>query len=257
MRLIHGLFLAAAVLSAGACGKQAKKAEAPAGERAPAAQAGAVTPAENSAAPFALAPQAPPAPTAAAEEAHSSNFAPSVMAGAELGEQAAGGGMATGLADHGADKTASGIGAPAAGSAPPVLAPEKLKAAFASLQLTANAGGQVKNACDEYVTPQVAAAELGGSVGRAALITLGGGPSMPSCYGMTGTVFHLLKSEGDTFKTIFTGNGSLGVMATSHNGVKDIAIGGPGFEFPVYHWDGAKYVEGRTIKDSEFPASLN
>lgn len=254
MRLIHGLFLAAAVLSAGACGKQAKKAEAPAGANAPAAQAGA--PAENGTAPSAIAPQAPAAPTAA-EEAHSSNLAPSVVAGAELGQQAAGGGMATGLAGHGADKTASGIGAPATGSAAPVLAPDRLKAAFASLQLTANASGQVKNACDEYVTPQIAAAELGGGVGRATLITLGGGPSMPSCYGMTGTMFYLLKAEGEGFKTIFSDSGSLGVMATSHNGVKDIAVGGPGFEFPVYHWDGAKYVEGRKIKDTEFPASLN
>lgn len=256
MRLIHGLFLAAAVLSAGACGKQAKKAEAPAGASAPAAPAGAVTPAETGAAPTAIAPQAPPAPTAA-EGAHSSNLAPSVMAGAELGQHAAGGGMATGLAGHEPDKTASGIGAPATGSAPPVLAPDKLKAAFASLQLTANAGGQVKNACDEYVTPQVAAAELGGSVGRATLITLGGGPGQPSCYGMTGTVFYLLKAEGEGFKPIFTASGSLAVMASAHNGVKDIAVGGPGFEFPVYHWDGAKYVEGRKIKDTEFPASLN
>lgn len=252
MRLIHGVVLAAAVLSATACGKQAKKAEAPAQADAASqpAQAG-------SAAAPALAQGPSPASPTAAEEAHASNLAPPAQAGAELGQMAAGGGLAAGLAAKGTEKAGGDIGKPASGSAPAVLGPEKLKAAFKFLQLTANAGGEVKNACDEYVTPQIAAAELGGSIGRATLITLGGGPSMPSCYGMTGTVFYLLKSEGEAFKTIFQDNGSLAVMATSHNGVKDIAVGGPGFEFPVYHWDGAKYVKGRTIKDTEFPAPLN
>ncbi|MFO1187536.1 MAG: hypothetical protein U1E87_08845 [Alphaproteobacteria bacterium] len=43
-----------------------------------------------------------------------------------------------------------------------------------------------------------------------------------------GDDLHLLKSEGETFKTIFTGNGSSG-DADLHNGVHDIAVGGPGF----------------------------
>jgi hypothetical protein len=152
MRLIHGIFLAAAVLSAGACSKQAKKSEAPASAPvAPApgdpsaAAAGAVTPADSGAGPAAMAPQAPP--SKAAEEAHSSNLAPSVMAGAELGQHTAGGGMA-GLAGQEPDKTASGIGAPASGSSPPVWTPEKRKVALSSLQLKASADGQVMNACD-------------------------------------------------------------------------------------------------------------
>jgi len=56
---------------------------------------------------------------------------------------------------------------------------------------------------------------------------------------------------------IFNDTGHLAVMPTQHSGVRDIAVGGPGFEFPGYHWNGSAYVQGRTISDKEFPDSLN
>ncbi|MFO1187537.1 MAG: hypothetical protein U1E87_08850 [Alphaproteobacteria bacterium] len=96
--------------------------------------------------------------------------------GAELGDTASSGGMAAGLAAHGTEKIAGGVGAPASGAAPAVLG-----SACAALRLAwpTNAGGEVKNACDEFVAPQVAAADLGGGVGRATLVTLGGGQASP------------------------------------------------------------------------------
>jgi hypothetical protein len=135
---------------------------------------------------------------------------------------------------------------------------ERLAAALRSLGLQSVGRGQVVNACDEVVTPEVHAADLGGSVGRAFLIVVGGGPEMLSCYGMTGSAIHLVKPEGQGFRTLYSGVGHLLILATSHRGVRDLAIGGPGFELPVMHWNGDTYVEGGTVRDSEsLPPPLN
>ncbi len=135
---------------------------------------------------------------------------------------------------------------------------EQLAAACHSLGLRPASDGHVLNDCDEAVRPDVYAAELGGAVGRAFLIVVRGGPDMLTCYGMTGMAIYLVKPEGEGFRTLYSGVGHLAIMPTSHNGARDILIGGPGFEFPVMHWNGSAYEYGRTVPDSEqLPESLN
>lgn len=133
----------------------------------------------------------------------------------------------------------------------------QLAAAYRTLGLR-SAGNGVLNDCDEVVRPDVHAAELGGAVGRAFLIVVGGGPESLTCYGVTGMAIYLLKPEGQGFRTLYSGVGHLVIMPTSHNGVRDILIGGPGLEFPELHWNGSAYQHGGTIPDSqELPPSLN
>ncbi len=42
------------------------------------------------------------------------------------------------------------------------------------------------------------------------------------------------------------------VLATTNKGYPELLIGGPGFEFPVWKWNGTSYVYGRKVKDSEY-----
>ena len=44
-------------------------------------------------------------------------------------------------------------------------------------------------------------------------------------------------------------------LAVSNKGYPDLLIGGPGFEFPIWKWNGTSYVFSRKIKDSDY-ASL-
>lgn len=147
---------------------------------------------------------------------------------------------------------------PAAEPAPATLDAKQREAAYRSLELPSAGDGQVLNACDEIVRPDVLAAELGGAVGRAYLIVVHGGPEVRTCYGMSGMAIHLIKPAGGSFRTLYSGRGHLVIMPTSHNGVRDILIGGPGMEFPVMHWNGSRYELGRMHPDGEpFPESLN
>jgi len=75
------------------------------------------------------------------------------------------------------------------------LRAQQLAAAYRTLNLTAAPNGQVMNACEEAVTPAVHAAELGGAVGRAYLIVVGGGPNTLTCYGMTGMAIYTCSSR--------------------------------------------------------------
>lgn len=42
------------------------------------------------------------------------------------------------------------------------------------------------------------------------------------------------------------------VLATLNKGYPDLLIGGPGFEFPVWRWNGSAYVLNRKIKNAEY-----
>jgi hypothetical protein len=148
--------------------------------------------------------------------------------------------------------------APAPDHAASALDAGRLEAATRSLGLRSAGNGQVRNDCDEAVTPEVYVADLGGAVGRAFLIVVGGGPGALTCYGMTGMAIHLVKPEGEGFRSLYSGAGHLVIMPTSHNGVRDILIGGPGLEFPVMHWNGSAYEFAGMISEGEpLPAPLN
>src|SRR5262245_27167589 len=52
-----------------------------------------------------------------------------------------------------------------------------------SIRAAPDARGQVTNACNDKVTPQFIAVELGGEVGTAHLAIIPGGPTSFTCYG--------------------------------------------------------------------------
>lgn len=143
-------------------------------------------------------------------------------------------------------------GQPAAkpGSSAPPPAPDSA-ALLKTIGLTPDASGRVENECGERVAPSVQAAELGGALGTAWLVAIGGGPNLASCYG-DGPDLHLLKAEGAGHREIYAARGRmLIVLPTSTNGVRDLADGGPGFSFPVWIWNGKAYAPaGRSVADS-------
>lgn len=47
------------------------------------------------------------------------------------------------------------------------------------------------------------------------------------------------------------GNGIAMILNSKTTGYPDIAVGGPGFEFPAYRWDGKKYKLYKKIKDAD------
>jgi hypothetical protein len=121
-----------------------------------------------------------------------------------------------------------------------------------TLGLKSNPRGQVMNACDELVTPQYLAAELGGSIGTATLFAISGGPRMASCYG-DGPDLHLMMRDGAAWREIYAARGRmLIILPTSTAGVRDLADGGPGSSFPVWTWNGKRYAAARrSISDAQ------
>lgn len=67
---------------------------------------------------------------------------------------------------------------------------------------------------------------------------------LSSCMaGNTGTWFELYaKSSRNRWERHFGMPGIPNVLMTSHRGYADIEIGGPGLCFPIYHWNGHRYV---------------
>ncbi len=116
------------------------------------------------------------------------------------------------------------------------------------------AGGQVINACDEAVTPLLTPVDLGGAVGTAQLLVIPGGPNTASCYGDNPGDMYLLVPDGAGWKTVFNGGGFIMVLPDTHNEVHDFALGGPGFSFPVYEWDGTAFTARREISDQDMQA---
>jgi len=125
-------------------------------------------------------------------------------------------------------------------------------AILAALQMSANAQGQVVNACEERVTPQFTVADIGSGPGRVIAFTIGGGPNMLTCYG-DGSLTIFMRNHNGAWSEIWQGRpGGAIVLSTQHNNGNDIATGGPGFSFPVSHWNGTTYVDAnRTVSDSQ------
>jgi hypothetical protein len=107
--------------------------------------------------------------------------------------------------------------------------------------LTADGKNQVKNECDEMITPQLLPVDLGPKVGRSLLLVMSGGPNFASCYG-DGPGLTLFRNASGTWKQIYSSRGGfLVIMKDAHNGAPDIVFGGPGFSHPVYEWNGTSY----------------
>lgn len=121
-----------------------------------------------------------------------------------------------------------------------------------TLNLSADARGQVENECGERVAPQFLQIDLGGAVGQAALLAMGSGPNLATCYG-DGPGLTLLKREGANWRAIYSSRGGfMAVMQSRSRGVADIAFAGPGFEHPLHVWNGTTYVPaGRSVADAQ------
>ena len=120
-----------------------------------------------------------------------------------------------------------------------------------AINLTPDSSGQVTNACNDKVTPAFAPVELGGGAGTAQLVVIPGGPSSYTCYGDGPGDLHLFRRNGASFSEIYSLQGGfLIVLSTSHNGVKDVADGGPGMSHPLYWWNGTAYAPHGEIADS-------
>jgi len=116
--------------------------------------------------------------------------------------------------------------------------------------VTADSSGQVENACSEKVTPTFTAVDLGG-IGAATLLVIPGGPNSATCYGDGPGDLHLFRNAGGSVSEIHSLSGAfLVVLATSHNGAKDLADGGPGMSHPLYWWNGTTYAPHGEIADS-------
>lgn len=145
--------------------------------------------------------------------------------------------------------------APQNADAQPAAASAELTAAdraaiLRSQNMTPDARGQVENECGDRVTPTLEQIDLGGPVGVAVLLAMSGGPTSASCYG-DGPGLTLLKHEGANWRPIYSSRGAmLVVLPANGNRPRDLVSGGPGFEHPLYQWNGSTYSSTRTIADS-------
>ncbi len=124
-------------------------------------------------------------------------------------------------------------------------APTDVAAAFKAAGYTLK-GKQWRSDCDDpgrlSYTPGAIeeVRDLNGDGLPEAVITEGG----TYCYGITGTGFSLVsKQANDSWKLITSATGIPNFLATKGiDDWPDIEIGGPGFCFPVVHWNGREYI---------------
>lgn len=70
--------------------------------------------------------------------------------------------------------------------------------------------------------------------------------------GATGSsVVLFIKNNTGQYQTNLGFPGIPQALAETKDGYNDLLIGGPGFEFPLWRWDGKVYAPYKTIKDSE------
>jgi len=131
-------------------------------------------------------------------------------------------------------------------SAPSSLSPVDQASAFKAAGFTLK-GKQWRN-CDDpapsYSPGEVAEVrDLNGDGRPEALITEGG----TYCFGSTGAGYTLVSKQADgSWKKITSGTGVPTFLTVKgKDGWPDIEVGGPGFCFPVEHWNGREYALNR------------
>lgn len=72
--------------------------------------------------------------------------------------------------------------------------------------------------------------------------------------GHTGSsILLFIKNSAGTYQSNFGFPGSTPyALAIASKGFPDLVIGGPGFEFPIWRWNGRAYAYNRKIKDQDF-----
>lgn len=128
------------------------------------------------------------------------------------------------------------LSGPTLGAAAPNLSPTDLKAVLAAAGLTER-NGQWLDACDRPTEPQVDVMDLNGDGKPEVFVSVSG-----TCYGNTGVNLSLLiQDKQGRWQDNFGFPGVYRLLGTRHRGYPDIEIGGPGFCFPVWRWNGSRY----------------
>jgi hypothetical protein len=127
--------------------------------------------------------------------------------------------------------------------AAPVTSNEAM-AAFQTAGIQASGIDKAVDDCGGPVKPALDRVALGGLVGNALKIEI----ASRNCYDRLGKRIWLLKQEGRSFKVIFDER-TLGVqiLPTKHNNVADIKLSMPGYDQPIWAWDGARYVFSKNV----------
>ncbi len=116
------------------------------------------------------------------------------------------------------------------------LPPAELKAIYVAAGLTER-NGIILDACEQPTKPEIEVKDLNGDGKPEVFVMVGG-----SCYGNTGVNLSLLiKDKQGNWKDNFGFPGIYKLLDTKNLGYPDIEIGGPGFCFPVWRWNGNKY----------------
>ena len=72
--------------------------------------------------------------------------------------------------------------------------------------------------------------------------------------GMTGTsIIVFIADKSGAYRMNLGFPGTLpDALSTNNMGYPDLLIGGPGFEFPVWRWNGKEYIFSRQVKDKDY-----
>jgi hypothetical protein len=117
----------------------------------------------------------------------------------------------------------------------------------------ADSSGKVENACGDQVSPKLAPADIGGSVGVAQVLLIPNGAGTADCYEGPGDLY-LMRRSGSGFEIVFADFGRIVVLNTAGpDGVRDIALAESGRDTtPVFRYSRGSYVAaGRDITRSE------
>jgi hypothetical protein len=135
---------------------------------------------------------------------------------------------------------------PAPAPAPITLSAADQAAAFTAAGF-ARRNGQWRSECDgggPYTPAQIEqVADLDRDGQPEAIITEGS----TFCYGSTETGFALVSRQANgRWRLLISSPGVPTVLTgTPATGLPDLELGGPGFCFPVYRWNGREYVQNR------------
>lgn len=129
------------------------------------------------------------------------------------------------------------ISAPTYGGDALKFSPSELKVLYKAAGLTER-GGKFMDDCDQPVQPDTEAVDLNGDRQPEVFVQV-----VSSCYGAAGSQLTLLIKDklGHWQSNFGFPAGGYKLLGAKNKGYPDIEIGGPGFCFPVWRWDGNHY----------------